>query len=145
MYPSKNSSGEIQSAYYILVVPEWLKDISVYSFVGILLLIPIYSISKSYKPGLITFHENILQIEDQLTRQLSKESIKKIFVNDVRRWFTRPREAIEVLIKQTGNRRTSFLLKNYEDAESFIECLSTLENVEFVFYNEFSLNTHDDD
>jgi hypothetical protein len=145
MYPSNGSSREMQVAYYILVVPEWLKELSAYSFLGFILLIPIYSISKSYKPGMVSFKENIIEIQGQSTRQLSLESVKKVFVNDVKRWFTTPSEAIEVVIKQTGDRRTSFLLKHYEEAEAFIESLSRLENVEFVFYNEFSMNTHDDD
>jgi hypothetical protein len=145
LYPSKNVSGEMQTAYYIIVVPDWLKGISAYSFIGIILLVPIYIISKSYKPGMITFQEDNLQIKDQSTRQVLNESIKKVFVNDVNRWIKRPREATEVVIRLIAGGRISFLLRNYEDTSPFIDSLSALENVEFVFYNEFSMNTHDDD
>jgi hypothetical protein len=131
--------------YYILVVPDWLKTMSAYSFFGLLIFIPIYSVSKSYKPGLIHFTSEYLLITDNPTKQLSIKSIKKIFLNDVKRWFKSPRQAAEVVITQTGNRKTSFLLKRYEESEGFIESLSKLENVEFGFYNEWSINTHDDD
>ncbi|MGN6399848.1 MAG: hypothetical protein ACTHMD_05310, partial [Flavisolibacter sp.] len=42
MIPSDDASGEMKVAYYILVVPEWLKVGSAYSFLGLILLFPIY-------------------------------------------------------------------------------------------------------
>lgn len=145
MLPSDKASGEMKVAYYILVVPNWLKQASAYSFVGLLVLIPLYSISKSYHSGQLILDRNTFQLSGaSLDKTMPVDSIRKIMLNDVRRGL-RNKEVIEVVIKQTANRTTSFLLKHYLDAEALMVALSAYENIEFVFYNEISMMTHDDD
>jgi hypothetical protein len=144
MYPSKGSTEEMQVAYYMLVVPDWLKIVSAYSFLGFGVVLLLYNVSKSYHPRSIQFFEEYFLITDTSPRQIPVKSIRKIFFNDVRRWIKKPRQATEIVITQTGSRKTSFLLKNYDESEEFVDCLSKLE-IEFAFYNELSINTHDDD
>ena len=146
MIPSDHTSGEMKVAYYILVVPEWLKLASAYSFIGFLLLLPIYSMSKTHQAALLVIDENTFQISGaQMDKTIHVDSIRKIMINDVRRIFRKPKEVIEVVIKQGPSRTTSFLLRHHEQAEELIEVLSNYQNIEFVFYNDFSMTTYDDD
>ena len=144
MLPSERSSGEMRVAYYILVVPEWLKQVSSYSFIGLLLLMPIYELSKLHQPALLIMDNiNFSLIGANMDKTIAVESIKKIMLNDVK-YGLRRKEAVEVVIKESYN-RTSFLLMHYVQAEELVEALSNYRNIEFIFYNEISMMTHDDD
>jgi len=145
MSPSANSSGEIKVAYYILVVPEWLKEASAYSFIGLILLIPLYNVSKSRELATLTINNNDLTISGKKGRILSTESIRKIILNDVKYYLRTNKKATEIMIKQTRDRTTSFLLKDYEQTGELIEALSEFENIEFSFYNELAIESHDED
>jgi len=145
MLPSTYASGEMKVAYYILGVPDWLKTISSYSVLGLLLILPVYYVSKSYKPGLVLFTRDSLTITGGITKEISLQSIRKIILNDVRYLIRRTRKAAEVVIIQTGGRKTSFLLKDYDESQGFVEAVSGLENVDFFFYNETGMEVHDHD
>jgi hypothetical protein len=145
MIPSDKSSHEMQTAYYILVVPEWLKAFSAYSFVGLLLLIPIYSVSKSYKAGTVKISEQFIEIEGVGNdKKISVNSIQRIILNDVKR-FRRPHEATEIIIFQERNKKTSFLLRYYVQSEEFINALAQFETIDFSIHAGFALEAHDDD
>ena len=144
MLPAKDAPNEIQTAYYILVVPDWLKEISAWSFLGLLGIIPIYILSKTDKPALLSFENEQIRISGETSQEIPFKSIRKIFVNDVRHLIRRPKQAMEIVIIQTGDRKTSFLLKHYIQTEEFIDVLSILENVDFAFYNEYSMEIHDE-
>ena len=145
MVPSDKASGEMKVAYYILVVPEWLKQASGYSFIGLLLLMPIYEISKTHQNALLSLNESNFQLSGaDMDKTIPVDSIRKIMLNDVRRGLQR-KETIEVVIKQSYNRTTSFLLKHHLQAEELVQALSIYDKIEFAFYNEYSMMTHDDD
>jgi hypothetical protein len=145
MLPSGKASGEMKVAYYILVVPEWLKQASGYSFIGLLLLMPIYEISKAHENALLKMDGSNFKLSGaNMDRTIPVDSIKKIMLNDVRHGFRR-KEAIEVVIKQSYSRTTSFLLKHHLQVEELVQALSIYDNIEFAFYNEYSMMTHDDD
>lgn len=73
-------------AYYILVVPAWLKQASAYSFIGLILVIPIYSISRAYLSGLLILDRTTFQLSGAgMDKNIPVDSIAKIIVNDIRR------------------------------------------------------------
>lgn len=145
MLPSDKASGEMRVAYYILVVPEWLKQASGYSFIGLLLLMPIYEMSKTHQHALLSMSEKNLQLYGgDMDKTIPVDSIRKIMLNEVRRGLQR-KETLEIVIKQSYNRTTSFLLKHHLQAEELFQALSAYETIEFAFYNEYSMMTHDDD
>jgi hypothetical protein len=145
MIPSDKSSDEMKTVYYILVVPEWLKSFSAYSFMGLLLLIPIYSISKSYKAGNVNINDEFIEISGGGNdKRIPKDAIRKIMLNDVTR-FRKPHEAMEILIFQKPNRKTSFLLRHYVQSEEFIDALAQLQTVELSVTGGFALETHDEE
>lgn len=146
MIPSDKSSDEMKTAYYILVVPEWLKSFSAYSFIGLLLLIPIYSMSKSYKLGNIKIGEEFIEIRGGGNdTKIHVDLIKRMILNDVKYTFRRPHEAMEIIIYQKPNRKTSFLLRYYVQSEEFIDALAKFETIDFSVHGGFALEMHDDD
>jgi hypothetical protein len=146
MLPSEKASSEMRAAYYILVVPEWLKNASTYSFFGLLLLFPIYRISRSYKLAWFELKNDILEIRDDgTTKKIQIDSIRKIILNDINRFLQRPREATEIIIYQKSNKKTSFLLKYYVQSEELVEALIQYDTIEFKEYNGFELEIHDNE
>lgn len=146
MSPSNKSPDEMKVAYYILVVPEWLKSFSAYSFLGLLLLIPIYSISKSYRAGNVNISDEFIEINGGGNdKKIPVEAIEKIMLNDVTFMFRRPHEAMEVIVFQKPKRKTSFLLKHYVQSEEFIDTLAQFETIDFSVTDGFALEMHDDD
>lgn len=143
MLPSDKASGEMKVAYYILVVPEWLKQASGYSLIGLLLLIPVYTISKTHQNALLSLNEDYFRLSGaDMDKTISVDSIRTIILNDVRRGLRR-KEAFEIVIRQSHDRTTSFLLKHYLQTEELVQALSIYTQIEFAFYNEHSMMTHD--
>ncbi len=134
----------MQAAYYILVVPEWLKMASSYSFLGMMVLIPLYTLSKTRKPAMLHITDEQLVISGAIEATIPVESIKSIFLNDVRP-LLRKTEALEAVIRQRNGLVTSFLLRNYDQAEELGEALLRFNSVQFAFYNEGHIQIHDDD
>src|SRR3954467_356153 len=62
MLPTTHASGEMATAYYILVVPQWLKDISSYSGLGLLIMTPIYYQARLHKPCVLEFYQEHISI-----------------------------------------------------------------------------------
>ncbi len=145
MIPSERASGEMRVAYFILVVPEWLKQASAYSIIGLVLLIPIYEVSKTCKDAWLIMDANQFQLSGaNMDKTISVDSIRKIMLNEVRYSFRR-KDAIEVVIIQSYNRTTSFLLKFPLQVDELVQAFSIYNSIEFIYYNEYSMMTHDDD
>jgi hypothetical protein len=105
---------------------------------------PIYEISKSHQTALLIMDGSTFRLSGAgMDKTIPIDSIRKIMLNDVRQGLRR-KEAVEVAIKQSYNRTTSFLLKHFVQAEELVQTLSIYENIEFAF-NEYSMMTHDDD
>jgi len=146
MAPSDKSSDEMKTAYYILVVPEWLKVFSAYSFFGLLVIIPIYSISKSYKAGNLKIDSEYFEIMGGGNdKKIPITTIRKIMLNDVTRVFRKPNEAMEIIIFQQPSRKTSFLLRHYVQTEEFINALLQFETIELSVTGGLALETHDEE
>jgi hypothetical protein len=146
MSPSEKASDEMKVAYFILVVPEWLKEYSFYSLFGLVLLIPIYHISKLYKVGQLDIRDHSIQIRGGgHDKRIEVDTIKKIMLNDVTRFFRKPHNAMEIIIFQKPKRKSSFLLRHYVQAEEVVDALAKLQGVELSVSGGFELQTFDED
>lgn len=147
MLPSKDSSDEMKVAYYILVVPDWLKEASAYSFVGLIILMPLYGSSKTYNPAILEIQKEELTITGaKMDRVLPINSVKRITLNDVKHLIRRPKEELEVVINQKDGKTTSFLLRHYIQSEQFVEALSAFEGIDFLVHSSMFDNvTHDNE
>ncbi|MEI6950832.1 hypothetical protein V9K67_26870 [Paraflavisolibacter sp. H34] len=62
MLPTRYASGEMATAYYILVIPKWLKTVSAYSVVGFSVTFWLYYNMRLYKSAILIFHPKELAI-----------------------------------------------------------------------------------
>ena len=144
MSPSDKSPDEMKVAYFILAIPEWLKQSAAYSFIGLLILVPIYVKSRLLKSGLLVIEDSNFIINGaNMDQIIPVDSISKIYIDDIKRYFRRPHEALEVVIHHKSHNPTSFLLKYYIQTEELLEALSSFDKIGFEFY-KFGLVAHDD-
>lgn len=148
MYPAihSQSSSEMQAAYYILVVPDALKTLSSYSFIGLLVVVPLYYRARLHKPATLIFEGEELYITgEKIDIAIPKSKIDKVFCNDLKNAFGEPKERLQVVIRQKGNRPTTFRLKDYEKGGDLIDMLGTLEGVALAGYDKEMVTEHDDE
>jgi hypothetical protein len=148
MYPAIHyqSSSEMQTAYYILVVPNALKTLSSYSFIGLLIVVPLYYRARLLKPAILRFDENSLLITgEKISIDIPKRRIKKIYCNDLKNAFGEPKEKLQVVIDQTVYQSTTFRLKDYEKGGELTDAFGTLENVELGGYEKEMVGEHEED
>lgn len=134
------------TAYYILVVPEALKTLSAFSGIGLLITVSLYYSARLHKPALLTFHQDHISINGkEIDISISHKEIDKIFCNDLKNLFRKPKNKLQFVIRQKRRRSTTFMLKHYEQGEEFLEELSTLEKVGFAFYDDDMVGDHHDE
>lgn len=139
MYPatSSQSSSEMQTAYYIFAVPKALKVLSSYSFLGLVVVVPLYYRARLHKPAILRFEESSLLITGQMISiDIPKRRIKKVYCNDLKNAFGEPKEKMQVVIQQNAYKNTTFRLKDYERGGELIDALGNLENVELAGHEE---------
>lgn len=148
MYPAvhSQSSSEMQTAYYVLVVPDALKTLSSYSFIGLLIVVPLYYRARLHKPAILRFEVNNLLITgERIDIDIPKQRIKKVYCNDLKNAFGEPKEKMQVVIQQNAYKNTTFRLKDYEQGGELIDVFGTLENVELAGYEKEMVGDHEED
>lgn len=148
MYPAihSKSSAEMQTAYYLLVVPDALKTLSSYSFFGLLLVVPLYYRARLHKPATLSFEGERLYITGKnIEIDIPITRVDKVFCNDLKNAFGEPKGKLQVVIRQKNRKLTTFRLKDYEQGGDLIGALSTLHSVSLVGYDKEMVTEHDDD
>ena len=146
MLPTRNASGEMATAYYILAVPEWLKTISAYSLLGLLIITPIYYSARLHKPAKLMVHLDYLSISGkQLDINIPGKKVDKVFCNDLHNLFRKPKGILQFVIKQKRRKVTTFRLKHYDQGEEVLSALFSLGNMQFAFYEDDMIGDHQDE
>lgn len=148
MFPAvhSRSSTEMQTAYYILVVPESMKLLSFYSFLGLLVVVPLYYRARLHKPAVLQFNEINLVITGRKIRvDIPKSRIKKVYCNDLNNTFGESKGILQVVIQQHAFKKTTFRLKNYEEGGALLDAFGTLDNVVLAGYDREMIGDHDED
>lgn len=141
MLPSHNASLEMSTAYYILVVPQWLKTISFYAFLVFVVASILYFRARIYKNATLTFGPNELQIKGKtIDKSLPFYSIKEVWANDLKS------NELQIVLRQKHGKDTTFFLKNYSCSESFMEiAMDVLKGAKFSSYEMESLAMQEGD
>lgn len=148
MYPAihSKSSGEMQAAYYILVVPDALKALSSYSFFGLLVVVPLYYRARLHKPATLNFESDRLHITGmQIEIDIPIERVDKVFCNDLKNVFGEPKGRLQVVVRQKNRTLTTFRLKDYEQGGELIDKIGTLQGVTLAGYDKEMVTEHDDE
>jgi len=110
MSPSKYNSDEMQAAYYILVVPDWLKIISTIAAAGLLIIMPLYFSARLYKPALLTLNSDAIIIKgDNFNFNKPLNSIYKIYFNDLKNLLRKPKNKLQIVIEQKDKKTLVFI------------------------------------
>lgn len=146
MLPTKYASLEMSTAYYILIVPEWLKILSTYSGFGLLIITPLYYYVRLHKPAILSFHQDHLSIAGkQIDLSIPFKKIDKVFCNDLHNLFRQPRGILQFVIRQKSDNVITFRLKHYMQGEEVLTSLSKLESDRLAFYTDDMIAQHDDE
>lgn len=144
--PTKYQSDEMKVAYYILVIPDWLKTVSAIAFIGLIITAPVYFSARLHNVALLTITDKEICIKSkQINIEISTSSVAKIYFNDLKNLLRQPKNKLQIVIQQKNKTTTSFLLKNYDDSETALAALSKITNAEFAFYDDKMLTTFDED
>jgi hypothetical protein len=140
------SSAEMQTAYYILAVPESLKVLSSYSFLGLVVFVPLYYPARLHRPAILRFDDNNLVITGKkVSVDIPKNRIRKVYCNDLKNIFGEPKDKLQVVVQQHAFRKTTFRLKNYEQGGEMIDAFGTLDNAILAGYDREMVGDHDED
>ena len=146
MLPTKNASEEMATAYYILVIPEWLKRVSAIALVGIIIFMPLYFVARLKKPALLRLGDDAISIKGkELDLTIPFRNIKRIYFNDLKNLLRQPKDKMQIVIQQKSNKLTTFLLANYDDAELAVDTIGKITSADFAFYDTNMPTIHDDD
>lgn len=146
MLPTTYAATEMKVAYYIIVVPGFVKTASFISFIGFIITMPLYYLLRLRKTAQLTFGADGINIEGKnINIQVPKERIVKFYCNDLKAFDDLPRDILQIQILQKCNIRTTFRLKHYVQAERFMEQLARFENAEFAFYDKATVEADDDE
>lgn len=146
MLPTKNAPDEMATAYYILVVPEWLKRLSAFAFVGLIIFIPLYYAARLNMPALLTLSDDTIFIKGKkIDLTIPCKNIKRIYFNDLMNLLRRPKDKMQIVIQQKSSKTTVFLLANYDETDFALDTFSKINSAEFAFYENNMVTHHDDD
>ena len=146
MTPAKNASDEIATAYYILVVPNFLKTLFGYAALGLLITVPLYYFTKLTHSAVLTIDNSCLHIKGKnFGIEIPFKKIRKIYFNDLKDLLRRPKYKTEIVINQKNRKHTVFTLTNYDDSEIVLVELAKIPNVDFSFYDTSMQVTHDEE
>jgi hypothetical protein len=93
MSPTKYNSDETKAAYYILVVPNWIKVSSSIGAIGLIITLQLYYSARLYQPALLTLSiENILIKGKGIEFEIAFSFVAKIYFNDLKDLLRRPKK-----------------------------------------------------
>jgi hypothetical protein len=81
----------------------------------------------------------------QISIDIPKTRIKKVYCNDLKNAFGEPKERLQVIIQQNAYTQTAFRLKNYDDGGELIDTFGALEGVTLAGYDKEMVGDHQED
>jgi hypothetical protein len=137
MLPSRLSSLEMKTSYFILAIPDVLKRLSVYSIIGLPITVWLYYSLRIYKSAILSFHSKSISIVGKhIDLNIPFRKIKKVYCKGLFKLSARRNTALKVVLQQKLHRSTTFKLKTPKQNEEVLDAFNALEHVEFVFTND---------
>jgi len=139
--PVENAPGEIQTAWYILVVPSFIKNALFYSTITLVIVTPLWLKIRLYKNAILTFLPNeVLLKGNSIHYSIPIDRIKKIWCMDATDMNGYPKCKLTVYFLQKRRRQLKeFIirvrLKDYSQIDDFMEHLMKYENMDIQLYN----------
>ncbi len=134
--PSLGSSPEMKTAYFIVVIPEFIKNAMLISGLALIIITPLYFASKRHGTASVIFYADQFIIAGQkFNYTIPLNSIKRIFCMDPKNAEGNPRDRLFLYIERNKDTEIRIRLKYYEQADAFMNCLEQYKNINLLFYD----------
>jgi len=134
--PVSNAPLELQVVYYIFIIPDIVKDALLISSIGFVTVLPFYLIARLHKKAKLTFFPDRLFVASRTLRvELPIGSFRKVYCMDSHDLDGRPKEKLIICFEQKNFRITRIRLKDYSEADDFMERLLQYKGVDFKIYD----------
>ena len=139
--PFKTAGLEVQAAVFFWLVPEFWKKVLIFSTIGFWATTIIYLLFRYYKSASLLFCDKEIIISGKAYKMIIPiKAIRRIHCNDARKINGEPKEKLSITIEQKRKRiATAIKLKNYKEADEFMEELMKYQGIDLKFY-DFSFN-----
>lgn len=138
--PTANQSDEMQVAYTILVVPDFIQKTLLISGIGFLTFLILYKLLRLHKKAFLTFFpDKICIVGKRIELTIPVVGITKIFCMDAKNLQGESKEKMTIFFEQKSGKTIRARLKYYIEVDEFIENLIQYENIKIEFY-DFNVN-----
>ena len=125
MSPSKGSSVEIRTAYFLIAIPESVKTSLLLSAVILPLGRLILRLTLYYIPGIVTFGEASIEIVTRRrTKHLAYSDIRRFQVDAGKYVFFFPNISTLIVVVDKDAHKSQFLLRQYKESEDLASIVS---------------------
>lgn len=132
--PVRNSSQEMQVAYYILAIPDYAKKVLIISAVGVAISFPLYIDARFYRTAVLTFlNDKIIIKGKRIKEDIPISEIKRAYCMDSNQGLTN--EKLTIYLEHQDDKMTRIRLKYFELSEDFMEKFLDYKNIDFKTYN----------
>lgn len=132
MIPSKYSSNEMKTAYFILTTSEFEKRLLVFTAIGTPAFFILYLASRYRRRAMLTLSSDKIELDDyKLVTSYSISDITHIFCNDAMRHDGYPKGKLTIDFKDKEDKVNSMTLIDYGQSDELMETLMSYENIRF--------------
>lgn len=151
MIPSDSSASslEMNTAYFILVVPEWVKNLTGLACLGFIVLLPL-SMLRRKLPAILIFNDEAIEIKSKFkTFNINYATIHQVLFNDIKDQSGFPKGKLQMVInyQSTFNRlplKIVFILNDYQDGGEVIDMVNKIPNIDFQMHDTTSATFFDE-
>jgi hypothetical protein len=143
--PTKYISGEMKFTYFILSVPNFLKIALIYSTIGFIIILPIYTYFRLYRNALLTFLPDKIIIERKsIKEEILIKKITTVLCMDPQSRNGESKNKLTLYFEYRKRKSIRVRLKNYTQADDFVNRLIEYKNLNIKFYDfETNLSSAD--
>ena len=135
-YPLRSAPDEIKAAVFFFVVPEFWKKVLTLSAIGFCMSTLLFFYLRYYKTAILKFYKNEIILRGKTIRlTIPVAAIRKIYCNDATTNAGLLKEELSITIEQKKTKATAIKLKNYSEADDFMEELMKYENLNITFFD----------
>lgn len=140
---SSASSLEMNTAYFILAVPEWVKNLTGLACLSFIVLLPL-SMLRQKLPAILILNDDAIIIKSKFKiYNISYTTIHQILFNDLKDQSGFPKGKLQVAINYRSTidqlpLKIVFMLNDYQEGGEVIEMANKVPNIDFQMYDTTS-------
>lgn len=132
--PVEHSSEEMQAAFYIMVIPDFLKKVPGISIIGFFISSILYSDARFYRKAILTFYTDKILINGKRIKEVIPVSeIKRAYCMDSNEEATN--EKLTIYLEHNNDMLTRIRLKYFVQSDDFMDKLLQYKNIDFKTYD----------